>query len=487
MRKLFIVTAIVAVFLASCKKENAVNTQIPELRKQLSAKQKEVVQRFEHASYVLSSVLSDKKMRTEFNQFILAKIKKSGTDEELTFKEIFSGKSVNLAGVRSDFLVRFRDAFINTFISSKYRHAEKFNIKFQSPADVEKYFGVIRGTSSTRTSQSNRVATNDIAQLEVPDGYEIYYPYSENFEGTTYNYYAVTYNPITTMEENDGERFDYNTGTYVDIVPVDDDFAYGTPTYIVTYDDGLNTADFATGNPIGTDNYRIMLTDDEYNPTIIQNTTSDPNPSPCTKRLSAKDGRWTLLSNGYGIFEGKIEFACAVSTNVTEVNIPQQNTQSNPIIKLDKTAQAWSYIKIKRKKVREMRDDLNSYVNFGLNVSPWCAQQPDKMLFLYEYDKPWLLSSNAKEFSDLLSAGIGLIGDSATRATLSALASAGLAPVVKAVLEGTAQSQIEHYSIIGSNEVTANQGVPSFGIDPSLLRGFRLYGKSSVAVSLVVD
>lgn len=205
------------------------------------------------------------------------------------------------------------------------------------------------------------------------------------------------------------------------------------------------------------------------------------------KTVKRKDGRWTLLSNGYGIFEGKIEFAAAVSTNVSEVNIPQQNTQSNPIIKLDKTAQAWSYIKIKRKKVREMQRDLQSYVNFGMNVSPWCAQQPDKMLFLYEYDKPWLLSSNAKEFSDLLSAGIGLIGDSATRATLSALAGAGLAPVVKAVLEGTAQSQIEHYSIIGSNEVTANQGVPTNGIDPSLLRGFRLYGKSSVAVSLVVD
>lgn len=488
MRKVLTFTLIVTLFLASCKKEqSAVNTQIPEPEKQLTAKQKEVVQRFEHASYVLSSVLSDKQMRIEFNQFILAKIKKSGTDEELTFKEIFSTKSVNLAGVRSDFLVRFRDAFVNTFISGKYRHAEKFSIKFQSTADVEKYFGVIRSPSSTRTSQSNRVATNDVAQLEVPDGYEIYYPYSENFEGTTYNYYAVTYNPITTMEENDGERFDYNTGTYVDIVPVDDNFAFGTPTYIVTYDDGLNTADFANGNPVGTDNYRIMLTDDEYNPIILQSTNTDPNPSPCTKRLAVKDGRWTLLSNGYGIFEGKIEFAVAVSLNVSEVTIPNQNPQSNPIISLNKTAQAWAYKKIKRSKVRKMQDDPYAFISFGLNVSPWCAQQPDKMIFLYEYDKPNFLSSNAKEWSGLLSSAASLIGDSATRAQVSAFVSAGLAPLVKVLLEGTAQSQIEHYSIIGSNEVWTNQRVPSAATNPSLLNGYRLYGTNDVNTTLVID
>lgn len=487
MRKFFIVTAFVTLLFASCKKDISIeNNQQPEGRAELTGRQKEVVERFEHASYVLSAVLANKQMRTEFNQFILAKVKKTGTDEELTFREIFSGKQVNLPGVRPDFLNRFREAFVNTFISGKYRHAERYtNLKFQSATDVEKYFGIVRKQTSS-SSSVGRTTTYD-ETIEVPDGYEIYYPYSENFEGVTYNYYAVSYNPVTTMEENTGELFDAYTGTYVDIVPVDDDYAYGTPTYIVTYDDGLNMVDFANGSPIGATNYKIILTDDDYNPSIIQSTLDDPNPSPCTKELRVKDGRWTLLSNGYGIFEGKIEFACAVSRNVTEVNIPQQNTQSNPIIKLDKTAHAWAYIKMKRSKVRDMRDNEQKYVSFGMHVSPWCAEQPDKMIFLYEYDKPWLLSSNAKEFSDFISGAIGLIGDSATRATLSSLASAGLAPVVKAILEGTAQSQIEHYSIIGSNAVTANQGVPTNGISPSLLNGYRLYGKSSVAVSLVVD
>lgn len=75
----------------------------------------------------------------------------------------------------------------------------------------------------------------------------------------------------------------------------------------------------------------------------------------------------------------------------------------------------------------------------------------------------------------------------ATRATVQALTNAGLTPVVQVLLEGTAKSKIEHYSIIGSNAVSANQRIPTNGMSPSLLNGFRPYGTNSVMVSLVID
>ncbi|MFN5646693.1 MAG: hypothetical protein ACK458_04170, partial [Sphingobacteriales bacterium] len=214
---------------------------------------------------------------------------------------------------------------------------------------------------------------------------------------------------------------------------------------------------------------------------------NEPNPSPCTSELRVKDGRWTLLQNGYGLFEGKIDFAVAVSRNLSEVTIPNQNPQSNPIIQIDRSAHAFGYVKLKRGKVRKMRDNLNEYIGLGIYVGPWCPDAPDKMMFLYEYDKPNMFSENAKEWSDFLTGAAGLIGDPATRSTIQGLTNAGLAPLVKVLLEGTAKSKIEHYSIIGSNAVSANQRIPTNGMTPSLLNGFRPYGTNSVNVSLVID
>jgi hypothetical protein len=65
--------------------------------------------------------------------------------------------------------------------------------------------------------------------------------------------------------------------------------------------------------------------------------------------------------------------------------------------------------------------------------------------------------------------------------------SAGIAPLVKSLLEGTANSRIEHYSIIGSNAVWTNQKVPTNRSNPPLLNGYRPYGTNSVMVTLVID
>jgi hypothetical protein len=180
--------------------------------------------------------------------------------------------------------------------------------------------------------------------------------------------------------------------------------------------------------PIEAENYRVTLTDEQYNSIVLQNQVADPNPSPCLSTLYVKDGRWTLLNNAYGIFENRIEFGVAVSRDISDVTIPNQHPQSNPIIQIDRKAQAWGYVRIKRNKVRRMQDSKNEYVSIGISVGPWCPGQPDKMMFLYEYDKPNMFSRNAAEWSNLLTAGVGLVGDSATRSTLSSLASTGVAP-----------------------------------------------------------
>jgi hypothetical protein len=482
-----VIAALLILTLAACKKDfKTSQAEQPETGplKMLNQKEKETVAKFEHASLVLQGLFSNNPaIRKEFNGFIAAKLAKSGTDEELTFKEIFEAKPINLTGVKSDFLYRFREAFAGTFLSGKYPGSLNYkNLHFKTSEDVAAYFEI--RTQLTRTANSTlnqRVFTED----GIP--YEIYFPYSENWDPLAEMSYAVSYHPLTNMEWNYG-RFYNAQGTLLNEVTVDDEYAYETPTYIITYDDGLKVEDFRNGTlPVDAATYSIGLTDDEYNPFTFQKTTTIPNPSPCTQELRVKDGRWTLLRNGYGIFEGKIEYAVSVTVNVSEVSVPTQNPQSNPIIQVNRTGHAFGYQKIKRRKIKDMRRDVSKFISFGLNVSPWCAQQPDKMIFLYEYDKPNIFSENALEWSQLLAQGANLVGDSTNREQINNFANQGLAPLVKVLLEGTAKSKIEHYSIIGSNAVWANQRVPTNGTYPPLLNGFRPYGKNEVMATLVID
>lgn len=491
------VLLIVSILFIGCHKDLPPPTfqfnNHPDQMAQLNSRQKETVRKFQHASYVLQKLFSDKNLREEFNSFIGAKLKRSLTDEELQFKEIFNARNVNLEGVKPDFLKRFKGVFLKTIISNDFPNGDQYSgLSLNSETEVAKYFGlkkVVRHRNLTNTRPGDFLELYEYDENEIP--YEIYYPYSENFPESGDLDYTITYNPLYTDEMNMGILLSSIEGNPLYEVTVNDDYAYGAPTYIITYDDGLQLSDFENGQmPIEALTYNIGVTDDDYLPIRITGGPimgGVPNPSPCTRELRVKDGRWTLLNNGYGIFEGKIEYAVAVSNDVSEVTIPNQNTSSNPIISIDKKAHAWGYEKIKRKKVKKMQDKKTEYISFGLNVSPWCQEQPDKMIFLYEYDKPNWFSSNAKELSEVIGSAASLIGDSTLRDRVSTFASAGLAPLVKVLLEGTAKSKIEHFSIIGSNAVWLNQKIPSSATDPTLLNGFRLYGKNSVNTTLVID
>lgn len=482
-----LIAIFISLFLISCKKESSNSISNFENKNPLStlnSKEKIVVQKFEHASFVLQEVFTKHPLlRKEFNKFIYAKLEKTKTDQELTFKEIFQAKKIKLNGVDPDFLLKFRDAFVDIFILNEYPKNSKFNVQFKSVEDVKNYFGI-------KTEEPISLFSNSVENVSYDESlvdFEIYFPYSENWNPEQLVNYAISYHPLSNVEWNYGMFFDA-LGNPLYEVTVNDDYAFETPTYIITYDDGLKIGDFLNGiSPIGTNNYKINLSDDEYNPIIIQNTLNSPNPSPCIRELRVKDGRWTLLRNGYGLFEGKIEYAVAVTNNLSEVTIPNQFTNSNPIIKIGLNGHAWGYVKIRRGKVRKMIENSSEYISFGLNVSPWCQNQPDKLMFLYEYDAPNTFSTNSKEWSQLLSASSNLISDSTQKAQINALISQGITPIVQVLLEGSAQSKIEHYSIIGSNAVWNNQRVPTNGMTPSLLNGYRPYGTNSVNVTLTVD
>lgn len=193
-----------------------------------------------------------------------------------------------------------------------------------------------------------------------------------------------------------------------------------------------------------------------------------------------RDGRWPLIHNGYGLFEGKIEFAIAFASGIKSIVTPIGTDTSNPLLNLN--TEAWTYKALKRKTVKKMRDNKDEYINFAFNVSPWCPGDPDKMMFIYEYDRP---TNGATEFSNVIAGGLGLIGDSTVKAAIAAL---NLAPAIKVILEG--KSRIEYYGLIGSDEVYQNQriGTDAFSdYTNGLFREFRPYGNSSVFATLVID
>lgn len=481
MKKLFfnlLFVFLISSVLFSCKKTES-NIDPPKQieKKKLNDLETEAVARMELASNVLASVFKNKSLRSEFHNFITAKLKKTGYSEELTFKEIFSEQPVQLSGVAPDFFKRFKSSFINITLSGDFPNSSKFNkYQFKTENDIASFYG---------QNSNNNGLVSDLEELPDP-GYEIYFPYSENW-GDPSSFYSLAYHPLTNNEENEGGVYDANTGQFLYYSLINDEYAWQNQTYVVTIDDGLNFADFQNGLQIGANTYDFTVFDNNYNPVRIQrvDTVIGPNPSPCTKELRVGQGRWTLLNNGYGLFEGRIELAVAVSNRDPQVTIPNQNPQSNPIISFPKSAHGWGYTPLTRARVRRLINNPTWWADMNVYIGPWCSGQPDKMIFLYEYDKPWLLSQNAKEFSEFFTAvAAALIGDSTTRAAVQALP---IVPVVKAVLEGTAQSRIEHYSIIGSNAVTANQRIPTNGMNPTTLNGFRPYGTSGVMVNLIVD
>lgn len=487
MRNTIIYLLFVIPILMSCNKDVNYGKLIStDKQTVLSPKETELRDKVQLASKVLEKLIQNKNIREELYSFISAKYKKTGKDEELTFREIFASPKVLLPGVKSDFLIRFKQLYINAFITGVYKTEPKYEyLKFSSQEDIEKYFGIIRKpVFNTSINTTNTLISDNVF---VPDGYEIYIPYSENYEGVIYNYYAVTYNPFDNLDQNEGNVYDASTGQYLYVAEIDDAYAWETPTFIVTVDDGLSIQDFENGLPVSSQYYKIDISDDNYNNLVITNQVLPSNPSPCSKRLAVRDGRWTLIHNGYGLFEGAIEFAVSITNDVSEVRMPFQNGLEYPTITIDKTSTSFGYKKISRKKVKTMINVNNDYINIGASCFPWCSGENDRMMFIYEFDKPNAFSSYSKEFSGFMSSATNFIVNPTLRAAVGSFIDSGVAPLVKVLLEGSEQSRIEHFGIIGFNEVNSNMTIPSISMSPSLLNLYRPYGSSQTMATLVIE
>jgi hypothetical protein len=492
-KNILIVAFISLIILNSCKREtSSPSSEKLLVKKELTDDDKILLNKFQLASYVISDMIADKTTRNELNKFILAKVKKTGSDESLSFEEIFSGRTLKLEGVDPNFFDTFKDKFVKTLLAKKYRHHEEIAINFQNENEILAYFG--QKKSSLTTLSSDNKKTNFVPSFGddfIDPGFEIYFPYSENFEGAIYPEYpnyAVSYNPITNDEENNGEVFNYDTGEYLYDNLVNDDYAYTTPTYILTVDDGISYSDFANVNFSYTDFsylinapiYNINVYDYDYNPYTISNPTISSTPpggiGVCVNRdLWVQNGRWTALHDGNGLFEGQIEFAVSTLSGVTSLTIPTGT--NNPVA--DMTVEKFSYQPISRYSVKNMKKKTSSSVSLGFHFTPWCPGDVDKMLVIYEYDRG---SKSSGAFCGVVSSAAGLFKDTA----MQNIVKAG-AVLVKAAIDGATSSKVKHFSIIKADNVYQNMRTPAIAMSPTLINGIRPYGTNQYMVSLLID
>ncbi|MEI6946975.1 hypothetical protein V9K67_07205 [Paraflavisolibacter sp. H34] len=479
--------------LAACKKDVRVpgfdaERQLPLER--LSKPEQEVVKKFEQASCVLQGLFADQPLRQEFNAFIAAKLERTQSDEELTFREIFNARPVSLPGVRQDFLQRLKVAFVQAFLAGNYPGADKYkDLKFGSEDELAAFFDLEKVASPAFRVNATANTGYQTEGLGLP--YMIYFPYSENFPSNNSRNYTICYDPLYTNDSNTGLVFHAGSGELLKEVTVDDDYAYEHPTYLLTYDDGLQHSDISSGLvPVKFSSYHKKFFNDDYRSDFFNDTDSEQeqetSTTACTTRLGVKDGRWTLLKNGYGLFEGGIDYAVAVSFGVSYVRIPGETPGANPELIIG-GATAWGYQKIRRKKVKQMQKNENEYCSFGMNVAPWCAGKPDGLVFLYEYDRPKKFGQSTKEWSGFVSRAALLISDPVTRQKVMDLSNNGVPPLVTVSLEGNSNSKVEQITQISSDDVWINQQQPSPFTKPSLLNGYRVYGSDDVNVTLVIE
>jgi hypothetical protein len=223
LSKLFIFILLV---FSACKKDQSKSFAEPMDSgplKTLNSKEKETVDKFEHASWVLQGLFSSNpQLRKEFNGFIAAKLAKTGTDEDLSFKEIFNARNITLAGVKPDFLKRFRDAFVGTFISGRYPNSSKYSTHaFTNMEQVAAYYD-IKNVIASSISSSGTSSVFDSSPDGIP--YMIYFPYSENWPSQSDMGYAVSYHPLATDEWNYGKSYDAS-GHLLSDVMVNDEYA----------------------------------------------------------------------------------------------------------------------------------------------------------------------------------------------------------------------------------------------------------------------
>ena len=450
-----LIVALSAIFITSCKKENkTVNQSSPTVKpvekRILTAKEIALKQQLEQISNVVAEVFKDKILKKQVDQQIAAKLKITTNDEALTFKELFgkplaSDQTTTLATkkfvIDPIFAQNFKNKYLEVLNSGNYRNADKYQTK-------------IVNRNGLKTNVVDQEMIGAIDQIIGIDGGQLYFPYSENFLIDTYNVnpnaeFTISSHPVDNADENVGFAFDASSGSWNQVL-VDDTYAWNTPTYIVTVDDGP-TPENVAGTGQNWDFLPVM---------------SGPTPSPAPGMTNPTFslvywGKLHIERQAEGLFDGASEIIL-----VRPAAAPQLDANGE-LKTVDMVIGSYVYPpKIKRKKIRYMRDHHEDAILVGGNfMSDWKVAYQEVPLVIYEFDK-------GTNFSVEVPLSIKLYGG-------------------KITLGGKFAANIETrktpYLIepIDRDQYFAMKHVPDITIDPGALDTWRQWGIQSSSVTLI--
>lgn len=214
MRKIIILIVTLLVMFPSCKKDsNGVELKKMTIQTRvLSSDEKNLVEKMKYASIALKETMKkDKELSGLFKDEIQVLYKKSNWKEAFSFKQLLNPQE---------------PVFKSLKVGKTSGVSSKLSEKFTA--------GFMRNLKSV--SKGLKIAALIDVQLDMVDGLQVYYPYSDEFAGTPTPNYTYTYDPLTNDAENYGWVYDAATDQDVQVI-VNDEYAYHHPTLIVMQED----------------------------------------------------------------------------------------------------------------------------------------------------------------------------------------------------------------------------------------------------------
>jgi hypothetical protein len=207
-------------------------------KRNLSSNDEILKLRLEQSAKVLAEVLKDKSIASELSGQVARKLKITGNNESLTFRELFQeaeGRKTQSSGLQNP-KVFTMDAAVANHFKTKYLEV----LKTKNYEHPEKY-AVLEKVNDISSNVYNDGTTCFDCLIDLPPGTEIYFPYSENYlnPNLTVNpnlNYTVISHPINNDAVNEGVVWNSITQTW-DYVLVDDNYAWDRPTFIITIDE----------------------------------------------------------------------------------------------------------------------------------------------------------------------------------------------------------------------------------------------------------
>ncbi len=448
------IVALSAIFITSCKKENksdkpSSSTAKTIEKRTLNTTEVALKKQLEQISFVVAEVLKDKTLKKGLDEQIASKLKITTNDEALSFKELFGkpsdqaaltvNPSVKKFTIDPIFAQNFKNKYLEVLYSGNYKNADKFQAKSATGLKVNDYDPNNPG--------------GPLEQIVGIDGGQLYFPYSENFLVNTYNInpnaeFTISSHPIDNADENGGFAYNASSGTW-DPVLVDDTYAWNTPTYIVTIDDGPTPENVAgTGQKW------------EFLP--IEGGPTAPPPGMTSPTFSLVYwGKLHISRQAEGLFDGASEIVLYRPTATPQLD------ENGELKTVDMGVGSFvSVPPIKRKRIWQMYRDYNDAIMIGGNfMSDWKVAYQEVPLVIYEFDRGAHFSIeiplNIKLKKGNITVGGKLSADIRSRKT----------PYIMETIDRDQYFAMKH--------------VPDITINPGALDGWRQWGVQMSSVTLI--